>query len=153
MSGKQGQIWGGGDVPSLLRDSTPSPTKVSPLVLFYDIHIRTSNTKNFLKAPWAPKYTNFEEDCASKKRNFLVKIFQKAPKNGFLLPVFFSIICLINLVNLSNATYQIKMKTFGLKKVFKQKKQNNVRKQGEKTANNRSNQKQKATIIANSRGN
>ena len=88
MSGKQGQIWGGG-VPSLLRDSTPSPTKVSPLVLFYDIHIRTSNTKNFLKAPWAPKYTNFEEDCASKKRNFLVKIFQKAPKNGFLLPVFF----------------------------------------------------------------
>ena len=38
----------------------------------------------FLKAPWAPIYTNFEGERAPKKTDFFVKIFQKVPKNGFL---------------------------------------------------------------------
>ena len=39
--------------------------------------------KIFLKAPAAPIYANFEGECAPKKRNFLVKLFQKLPINAF----------------------------------------------------------------------
>ena len=35
-------------------------------------------------APLAPIYTYFKGERAPKKRNFLVKIFQKVPKNAFL---------------------------------------------------------------------
>ena len=30
-----------------------------------------------------PIYTNFEGECAEKKRNFSVNFFQKVPKNAF----------------------------------------------------------------------
>ena len=39
--------------------------------------------KFFLKAPSAPIYTKLEGECAPKKLNFLVKIFQKVLKNAF----------------------------------------------------------------------
>ena len=39
-----------------------------------------TDPKNFLKAPI---YTNFEGEPAPKKRDFLVEIFQKVPKNAF----------------------------------------------------------------------
>ena len=40
--------------------------------------------KIFLKAPWVPIYTNFEGGSARQKNAiFLVKIFQKVPKNAF----------------------------------------------------------------------
>ena len=39
--------------------------------------------KNFLKAPVAPIYTSFEGGARVEKRDFLVKIFQKVPKNAF----------------------------------------------------------------------
>ena len=42
-----------------------------------------SDLKIFLKAPLAPIYTNFEGGVRAKKRNFLVKIFHKVPKNAF----------------------------------------------------------------------
>ena len=39
----------------------------------------------FLRAPSAPIYTNFEGGGGAPiKRNFLVNIFQKVPKNAFL---------------------------------------------------------------------
>ena len=60
----------------LFRDSIPCGPKGSPL--WYLLR------NPFLKAPWAPKYTNFEGERAPKNRDFLVKIFQKVPKNAFL---------------------------------------------------------------------
>ena len=36
-----------------------------------------------------PIYTNFEGERAPKKRSFLVKIFQKVPKNAFFDCFFF----------------------------------------------------------------
>ena len=52
-----------------------------------------TNLKMFLKAPWAPKYTNFEGGARAKNRNFLVKTFQKVLKTPFLA-CFFSKLCL-----------------------------------------------------------
>ena len=43
-------------------------------------------------APLAPKYTNFEGERAPKKRNFLVKNFQKVPKNAFFACFFSKIL-------------------------------------------------------------
>ena len=37
--------------------------------------------QNFLKAP---TYTNFQVERAPLKKQFLVKMFQKVPKNAFL---------------------------------------------------------------------
>ena len=48
-----------------------------------------TNLKMFLKAPWAPKYTNFEGGGGAKKRDFLVKTFQKVLKTLFLACFFF----------------------------------------------------------------
>ena len=49
--------------------------------------------KNFLKAPLASIYTNFEGRArAGKKCNFLVKAFQKVFKNAFFGPFFFKIL-------------------------------------------------------------
>ena len=62
-----------------LRDSTP-------FTLFWDILFWLTDPKNnFLKAPLAPIYTNFEGGVrAEKKRDFLVTIFQKVPQKAFL---------------------------------------------------------------------
>ena len=65
---------------------------VRPLILFYDIHLRSTNTKIFLKALSASIFTYFEE-CATKKRNFLVNIFHKVPKNGFFDMFFQNFAC------------------------------------------------------------
>ena len=48
-----------------------------------------TNLKMFLKAPWAPKYTNFEGGARAKNYNFLVKTFQKVLKTPFLACFFF----------------------------------------------------------------
>ena len=64
--------------------STPSRPKGSPFVLFWDIHFWPTDLKIFLKARRA--------ECAPKKRDFLVSIFQKVPKNAFF--GLFSKICL-----------------------------------------------------------
>ena len=66
---------------SFFRDSTPSPTKESPLVLSYKLHFRPSIPKIFLKVQLAPSFTNFEGQRVAK-RNFSVKIIQNGPKNG-----------------------------------------------------------------------
>ena len=39
--------------------------------------------KNQTLYPITPIDTNFEGECAPKKRDFFVKVFQKMPKNGF----------------------------------------------------------------------
>ena len=43
-----------------LRDSTPCRPKGSPFGTFSEIHFWPTDPKFFLKAPWAPIYTNFE---------------------------------------------------------------------------------------------
>ena len=53
------------------------------MLLLYVIHFRPTKPEIFLKAPLAPIYTNFAGERAPQKRNFLMKIFQKVPKNGF----------------------------------------------------------------------
>ena len=73
----------GGADASFLRDSTPCRPKGSPLWYFLRNPFLPTDPKIFEKAPSAPMYTNFEGEHASKKCNFLFKIFQKVPKNGF----------------------------------------------------------------------
>ena len=54
------------------------------LVLFRGIDFWLTDPKIFLKVPLAPKYTNFEGGArAEKKRDFLVRNFQKVPQNAF----------------------------------------------------------------------
>ena len=67
--------------PSGIRP--PADPKGPPFGTFYEIHFLPTDPKIFLKAPLAPIYTNFEGERAPKKRDFLVKIFQKVPKNAF----------------------------------------------------------------------
>ena len=81
--------WGGGGggglgvrlPPSVIRP--PADPKGHPFDTFSEIHFWPTDPKIFLKAPWAPIYTNFEGERAPKKRDFFVKIFQKLPQNGF----------------------------------------------------------------------
>ena len=47
-----------------------------------------TDPKIFLKVPSAPKYTNFAGGALAEKTQFLVKIFQKLPKNAFLTFIF-----------------------------------------------------------------
>ena len=67
-----------------LRESTPCRPKKFPLVLFRDIQFWQTDPKNFQKAPCAPKYTTFNVGARTKKNDFLVKRFQKVPKNALL---------------------------------------------------------------------
>ena len=68
----------------ILRGSTPGRPKGSPLCNILRYPYLATNTKNFLKAPLAPIYTNFEGRVRAKKRNFLVNSFQKPmPRNAF----------------------------------------------------------------------
>ena len=68
----------------------PLPTQSDPLctILRYP-YLVTADPKSFLRAPLEPIYTNFEGggggggERAPKKRNFLVKVFRKVPKNAF----------------------------------------------------------------------
>ena len=57
----------------------PCWPKGSHFVLFWDIHFWLTDHKIFLKAPWAPIYTNFEGGARGEKR----EIFQKVPNNAF----------------------------------------------------------------------
>ena len=59
----------------------------SPLCTILRYLFLVTDPKTFLKAPSAPIYTNFEGGSRAKKRNFLVKIFQKSLKTPFW-PVF-----------------------------------------------------------------
>ena len=63
-------------------NSTPCRPKGSPSVLFWDIYFWLTDLKIVFKAPWAPIYPNFEGGARAEKTRFLVKIFQKVPKNG-----------------------------------------------------------------------
>ena len=61
----------------------PMPTQRVPPLLLFKKSIFGDGPLNFLKAPLAPIYTNFEGERAPKKCDFFVKIFQKVYKNGF----------------------------------------------------------------------
>ena len=54
-----------------LKDWTPCQTQRSTIVLFWGIHFLWPIFIKFQGEPWA------------KKGNFLIKIFQKGPKNAF----------------------------------------------------------------------
>ena len=49
-----------------------------------------TDPNNFLKAPLAPKYTNFEGGARAEKMQIFVNIFQKLPKKAYL--AFFKIL-------------------------------------------------------------
>ena len=81
-NGFGGRRGGGGFL--LLQGFDPLPTqRVFPSSYFETSIFWLTDPKVFLKAPLAPKYINFEGERAPKKRNFLVKIFQKVPKKTF----------------------------------------------------------------------
>ena len=67
-----------------LRDSTPFRHKGSPLCTILRNPYLFENPKNYSKSPSASIYTNFEGGARAKKNAFfLIKIFQKVPKNAF----------------------------------------------------------------------
>ena len=79
----------GGRPPSRIQPLTDP--KGPPLELLSDIQFWLTDPKFFLKAPLAPIYTYFKGERAPKKRDFLVKFFQKLPKNAFLACFLFQI--------------------------------------------------------------
>ena len=80
---------GGADAPSPSGIRPPADPKGPPFDIFSGNHFWPIDPKIFLKAPWAPIYTNFEEERAPKKNAiFLSKFFKKCPKTAFLT-VFF----------------------------------------------------------------
>ena len=66
-----------------LRDSTPCRPIGSPLCTVLRYPYLVIGPKNFLKAPCAPRKLTLRGERAPKKNNFLVKFFQKVPKNAF----------------------------------------------------------------------
>ena len=57
-------------------------------IIFFTSIFGPTDTKNFLRARSAPIYTKLKESALHKKKDFLVNIFQKKPKNRIL--AFFS---------------------------------------------------------------
>ena len=82
---RQGRIWGEGvrTLP-LSRVSTPCRAKGSPFGTFQEIHFWPRDPKIFLKAPWAPIYTNFEGGERVEKTRFFGQNFPKCLKTPFL---------------------------------------------------------------------
>ena len=71
----------GADALSLPQGFDPSQPKESPVCTVLRYPCLVTDPKNFLKAPLAPIYNNFEREARAEKRNFLVNNFQKVPKN------------------------------------------------------------------------
>ena len=63
------RIRGGLNAP--LRDSTSCQHKEFPFELFWDINFWLADPITFLKAPLAPKYTNFEGESLAEKTRVL----------------------------------------------------------------------------------
>ena len=76
---------GGEDAPS--SEIRPAADPKGPSFVFSEYPILTDSI-TFLKVPSAPHHINFEGEHTPKKRNFLVKNFQKVSKNAFFWPVF-----------------------------------------------------------------
>ena len=69
--------------PSGIRP--PADPKGRPFDIFSEINFWPTDLKIFLKAPWAPIYTNFEGERAPKKTRFFCQnFFKKCPKTAFL---------------------------------------------------------------------
>ena len=62
---------------------SPCRHKGSPFYNVLRYQFVVTDPKIFLKAPLAPIYTNVDGGERPKKRDFLVKIFQKVPENVF----------------------------------------------------------------------
>ena len=81
--GISGGFRGGADAPPL-RDSTPCRPKGSPLWYSLRNPFLADRPSNFLKAPLAPMYTNFEEGArAEKNAIFWSKLSKKCLKRLF----------------------------------------------------------------------
>ena len=66
----------------------PLPTQSVPLCTILRYHFLATDPKNSLNAASAPIYSKLEDGARAKKRNFLVNIFRKVPKNVVFWPVF-----------------------------------------------------------------
>ena len=67
---------GGRPPPSGIR--SPADPKGPPFDTFSEIHFWPTDPKIFLKAPWAPIFTNFEGERAPKKTRFFCQNFSKS---------------------------------------------------------------------------
>ena len=76
--------------PLFLGIRPPADLK-GPLCTILRYPYLVTDPKKFLKAPSPPIYTNFEGRVRAKKRDFLVKTFQKVLKNAFF-GLFFNIL-------------------------------------------------------------
>ena len=73
---------GGGDAPhSGIRP--PGDPKVPHFDTFSETHFWPTDPKIFLKAPWAPVYTNFEGERAPKKNDFCQNFSKSVQKRLF----------------------------------------------------------------------
>ena len=64
---------GGGRTPFPSGIRPPADPKGPLFDTFSKIHFWPTDPKIFLKAPWAPIYTNFDGERAPKKRDFFKK--------------------------------------------------------------------------------
>ena len=81
----RGGFRGGGADASTSQGFDPLPTQRVPLWYFLRNPFSVTDPKIFLKAPFAPIYTNFEGERAPKKtRFFLWKFSKKCTKTAFL---------------------------------------------------------------------
>ena len=66
-----GAVRGGGGADALFPQGfDPLPTQRVPPLHYFEISIWLTDLKNFLKAPLAPVYSNFEEERAKQTRFF-----------------------------------------------------------------------------------
>ena len=72
--------------PSGIRP--PADQKGPPFDTFSEIHFWPTDPKIFLKAPWAPIYTNFEGGRAPKKTRFFCQNFSKSAQKRLFFTVF-----------------------------------------------------------------
>ena len=61
----------------------PFYPRAFPIVLISDLHFWLIDCKNFLKMPLALLYSIFGGRARAKKRNFLVRLFQKVTRTPF----------------------------------------------------------------------
>ena len=83
-------LGGGVDAPPPSGVRPPADPKGPPFDTFSEIHFWPTD-KIFLKAPWAPIYTNFEGERAPIKLNFFCQNFSKSAQKQLAV---FSKICL-----------------------------------------------------------
>ena len=88
---KSGADLGGGEAPPP-QGFDPLPTQRVPLRTILRYPFLMMDPKMFLKAPWAPMYTNFEGGARAEKTQFFGQKFSKKCLKTPFLACFFKIL-------------------------------------------------------------